>query len=122
MLAANPLMKSSAVVQKLLDDAYLGVLSDLKFGDANAFLTPYPHPSLTLPHLGLGGLPWASHVPAMCQPCAGHVPAMCQPCASHVPAMCQPYGGLGLGAWVAGVMLVVGSGGLGWLGLGIRTG
>jgi len=34
ILEANPSMKSSAVLQQMLDDAYLNVLSDLRFGDA----------------------------------------------------------------------------------------
>merc|ERR1719189_1422395 len=47
-------MKASAVLQQLLDDAYLNVLSDLKFGDTNALLcvaeggappTPTPQPT-----------------------------------------------------------------------------
>jgi len=54
VLSANPTMKSSAVLQQLLDDAYLNVLSDLKFGDTNALLcvaeggappTPTPQPT-----------------------------------------------------------------------------
>jgi len=54
LLQANPTMKSSAVVQQLLDDAYLNVLSDLKYGDTNALLcvaeggappTPTPQPT-----------------------------------------------------------------------------
>merc|ERR1719480_85727 len=54
VLEANPSMKSSAVLQQLLDDAYLNVLSDLKFGDTNALLcvaeggappTPTPQPT-----------------------------------------------------------------------------
>merc|ERR1719346_455369 len=47
-------MKASAVLQQLLDDAYLNVLTDLKFGDTNALLcvaeggappTPTPQPT-----------------------------------------------------------------------------
>merc|ERR1719414_2348554 len=54
VLEANPSMKASAVLQQLLDDAYLNVLSDLKFGDTNALLcvaeggappTPTPQPT-----------------------------------------------------------------------------
>merc|ERR1719297_498370 len=54
VLEANPSMKSSAVLQQLLDDAYLNVLTDLKFGDTNALLcvaeggappTPTPQPT-----------------------------------------------------------------------------
>merc|ERR1719410_2003478 len=54
ILEANPSMKSSAVLQQMLDDAYLNVLTDLKFGDTNALLcvaeggappTPTPQPT-----------------------------------------------------------------------------
>jgi len=54
VLEANPSMKGSAVLQQLLDDAYLNVISDLKFGDTNALLcvaeggappTPTPQPT-----------------------------------------------------------------------------
>jgi len=54
VLEANPSAKSSAVLQQLLDDAYLNVLSDLKSGDTNALLcvaeggappTPTPQPT-----------------------------------------------------------------------------
>jgi subtilisin family serine protease len=54
VLEANPSMKASAVLQQLLDDAYLNVLTDLKFGDTNALLcvaeggappTPTPQPT-----------------------------------------------------------------------------
>merc|ERR1719211_41447 len=54
VLEANPSMKSSAVLQQLLDDAYLNVLTDLKFGDVNVLLyvaeggappTPTPQPT-----------------------------------------------------------------------------
>jgi len=54
VLAADPTKKASAVLQQLLDDAYLNVLSDLKFGDTNALLcvaeggappTPTPQPT-----------------------------------------------------------------------------
>merc|ERR1719189_1873534 len=38
VLEANPSMKASAVLQQLLDDAYMNVLTDLKFGDTNALL------------------------------------------------------------------------------------
>jgi len=38
VLEANPSMKSSAVLQQLLDDAYLNVLSGLRAGDTNALL------------------------------------------------------------------------------------
>ena len=38
VFAANPLLKSSAELQQPLDDAYLNVLSDAKFGDTNAFI------------------------------------------------------------------------------------
>merc|ERR1719189_2678502 len=54
ILSADPTKKASAVLQQLLDDAYLNVLSDLKFGDTNALLcvaeggappTPPPQPT-----------------------------------------------------------------------------
>merc|ERR1719150_1239876 len=54
VLEANPSAKSSAVLQQLLDDAYLNVLSNLKSGDTNALLcvaeggappTPTPQPT-----------------------------------------------------------------------------
>jgi len=54
VLEANPSMKASAVLQQLLDDAYLNVITDLKFGDTNALLcvaeggappTPTPQPT-----------------------------------------------------------------------------
>jgi len=54
VLAADPTKKASAVLEQLLDDAYLNVLSDLKFGDTNALLcvaeggappTPTPQPT-----------------------------------------------------------------------------
>merc|ERR1719436_983523 len=54
ILSADPTKKASAVLQQLLDDAYLNVLSDLKFGDTNALLcvaeggappTPTPQPT-----------------------------------------------------------------------------
>merc|ERR1719336_1753285 len=54
ILSADPTKKASAVLQQLLDDAYLNVLSDLKFGDTNALLcvaeggappTPTPPPT-----------------------------------------------------------------------------
>jgi len=38
VLEANPSMKASAVLQQLLDDAYLNALSGLKTGDTNALL------------------------------------------------------------------------------------
>merc|ERR1719213_1320647 len=54
VLEADPSLKASAVLQQLLDDAYLNVLTDLKFGDTNALLcvaeggappTPTPQPT-----------------------------------------------------------------------------
>jgi len=54
VLSGNPSMKSSAVIQELLDTAYLNVLTDLKSGDTNALLcvaeggappTPTPAPT-----------------------------------------------------------------------------
>jgi len=54
VLSANPTMKSSAVLQEMLDTAYLNVLSGLKTGDTNALLcvaeggappTPTPAPT-----------------------------------------------------------------------------
>jgi len=54
VLSGNPSMKSSAVLQELLDTAYLNVITDLKFGDTNALLcvaeggappTPTPAPT-----------------------------------------------------------------------------
>merc|ERR1719323_1863693 len=54
VLAGNPSMKSSAVLQELLDTAYLNVITDLKAGDTNALLcvaeggappTPTPAPT-----------------------------------------------------------------------------
>jgi len=54
VLSGNPTMKSSAVLQELLDTAYLNVLSGLKTGDTNALLcvaeggappTPTPAPT-----------------------------------------------------------------------------
>jgi len=54
ILEGNPRMKSSAFLQQMLDDAYLNVVSDLKFGDTNALLcvleggappTPTPQPT-----------------------------------------------------------------------------
>merc|ERR1719210_1319928 len=38
VLSGNPSMKSSAVLQELLDTAYLNVITDLKAGDTNALL------------------------------------------------------------------------------------
>jgi len=54
VLSGNPSMKSSAVLQELLDTAYLNVITDLKAGDTNALLcvaeggappTPTPAPT-----------------------------------------------------------------------------
>merc|ERR1719210_3045205 len=54
VLSADPTKKASAVLQQMLDDAYLNVLSDLQFGDTNALLcvaeggappTPTPQPT-----------------------------------------------------------------------------
>jgi len=54
VLSGNPTMKSSAVLQEMLDTAYLNVISDLKAGDTNALLcvaeggappTPTPAPT-----------------------------------------------------------------------------
>jgi len=54
VLSGNPTMKSSAVLQEMLDTAYLNVLSGLKTGDTNALLcvaeggappTPTPAPT-----------------------------------------------------------------------------
>merc|ERR1719203_2673483 len=54
VLEADPLKKPSAVLQDLLDTAYLNVLTDLKTGDTNALLcvaeggappTPAPEPT-----------------------------------------------------------------------------
>merc|ERR1719305_1302319 len=54
VLSGNPSMKSSAVLQEMLDTAYLNVISDLKAGDTNALLcvaeggappTPTPAPT-----------------------------------------------------------------------------
>merc|ERR1719362_2114881 len=38
VLSGNPSMKSSAVLQEMLDTAYLNVISDLRAGDTNALL------------------------------------------------------------------------------------
>merc|ERR1712241_1376491 len=80
VLEANPSMKASAVLQQLLDDAYLNVLTDLKFGDTNALLcvaeggappTPTVVPTPAPPGQCLGA----------CQPwhCAGY-PQFCGGC------------------------------------------
>merc|ERR1719415_411787 len=54
VLEADPTKKASAVIQELVDTAYLNVLSDLKAGDTNALLcvaeggappTPTPQPT-----------------------------------------------------------------------------
>jgi len=54
ILSADPTKNAPAVLQQLLDDAFLNVISDLKFGDTNALLcvaeggappTPTPQPT-----------------------------------------------------------------------------
>merc|ERR1719297_386161 len=82
ILSADPTKKASAVLQQLLDDAYLNVLSNLKSSDTNALLcvaeggapptptpqpTPAPPPTPPPPPAGPGTCCWHTCGGGNCQ-------------------------------------------------------
>jgi len=79
VLSGNPSMKSSAVLQELLDTAYLNVLTDLKAGDTNALLC-----------VSEGGAPPTPPTPAPAPTPAPTGPcySFCQPAYCSYPSYC----------------------------------